>query len=46
MAFARTFDLDELVTTRFLVATVQYKSTTMAGFAIALIPDLTTFTFP
>ena len=38
--FARTFDLDELVTT-LSGGNGAGKSTTMAGFVTALIPDLT-----
>lgn len=42
--FARTFDLDELVTT-LSGGTAQGKSTTMAAFVTALIPDLTLLHF-
>lgn len=42
--FARTFDLDELVTT-LSGGNGAGKSTTMAGFVTALIPDLTLLHF-
>lgn len=42
--FARTFDLDELVTT-LSGGNGAGKSTTMAGFVTALIPDLTLLNF-
>ncbi|MGX2949694.1 chromosome partition protein MukB [Ursidibacter sp. B-7004-1] len=42
--FARTFDLDELVTT-LSGGNGAGKSTTMAGFVTALIPDLTLINF-
>ncbi|MDP8078809.1 chromosome partition protein MukB [Phocoenobacter skyensis] len=42
--FARTFDLDELVTT-LSGGNGAGKSTTMAGFITALIPDLTLLNF-
>lgn len=42
MVFARTFDLDELVTT-LSGGNGAGKSTTMAGFVTALIPDLTLY---
>ena len=42
--FARTFDLDELVTT-LSGGNGAGKSTTMAGFVTALIPDLTLLQF-
>jgi chromosome partition protein MukB len=37
--FARTFDLDRLVTTRNAALVAPGKSTTMAAFIAALIPD-------
>ena len=42
--FARTFDLDDLVTT-LSGGNGAGKSTTMAGFVTALIPDLTLLNF-